>query len=89
LDDSNLDHLKNPFAAISPIPAAAFERIARAVEESNNAAAIVTYESLIKETAQSNPDKGKLRQLWDGLVLLAPGINTLVDAVSKVTSIFA
>jgi hypothetical protein len=88
ISDSIVINSLNTIKDADPELAAAFEQIAKAVEASNDAAAIATYKELVRESAQSKPDKGKLRQLWDGLVSLAPGVGAVASAVSKITSLF-
>jgi hypothetical protein len=86
--DSEVTNSLNTLKSDDRELAAAFEQIAKAVEGSNNAAAVATFKSLVQEAAQPKPDKGKLRQLWDGLVSLAPAVGAVAGAVAKITSLF-
>jgi hypothetical protein len=69
--------------------ASAIVKIAEAVHKSGNVAAGSVFTQFNEEIQKPQSDKSKLRQYWDGLLAILPGIAQLTDAVAKVTSLFA
>ncbi|MEM8851394.1 MAG: hypothetical protein AAGE03_15355 [Pseudomonadota bacterium] len=69
--------------------AQALSEIAAYVETAENEGAAILMNSLAEEAAKEEPDKSKLRQLWDGIVAVLPGVTKLAGAVGAVAKLFA
>lgn len=67
----------------------ALAAVAEEIEKSANQAAGTLFDSFNNELCLTKPDKSKLKQYWEGLVSILPGIAQLTDAAAKISSLFA
>lgn len=63
--------------------------VAQFVEESQDVAAGALMNQFTGELKEQQPDKSKLKQFWDGLIAVLPGVVKLADATAKITQLFA
>ncbi len=68
--------------------ARALIEIAKRVENSSNAAAGTLFDEFSRELAKADRDKGRLKELWNGLTRILPDVATVSEAVAKLVSIF-
>jgi hypothetical protein len=63
-------------------------QIDKEVKESENAAAVMLWQSFTDELKTSKPNKSKLSQFWDSLIAAVPSITALTTAVEKIKALF-
>lgn len=66
----------------------ALDEIGAYVKSTGNAAAETMHQSLVEEAAKETPEPSRLKQFWDGLVGLAPGVKALSGAAAAVMALF-
>ena len=66
----------------------ALASVAEEVENSGNQAAGTLFDSFNNELCETNPDKSKLKQYWNGLISVLPSVAQLADAAAKIGSLF-
>lgn len=74
--------------AQDPLLKDALDEIGAFVKSTGNAAAEAMHESLVEEAAKDEPEPARLKQFWDGLVGLAPGVKALSGAAAAVMALF-
>ena len=80
--------VNNVSSTVPPDVADALRVIGEQVAEANDSDADSDFESLTRELAKPEPDKSRLRNRWEALVGVLPGIMTLTDAVAKIKGLF-
>lgn len=83
------DAVKNTRLTMGADTAELLSGIADVVDKSQNSAAVSLLNSLMTELKQKQPDKSKVRQIWDGLVDVLPDIATIAGASAKIAGLFS
>jgi archaellum component FlaC len=87
--DSNVSNSFNTIASkYDEETAQAFNLLAEEVRKSKNAAASTLLTGLTEEAQKEKPEKGKLKQFWDGLVAMLPGVTSMVGITEKIIKLF-
>ncbi len=82
------DALKSVEASAGNEVSEALAVVARAVEDSDNAAAGALFNTFSEELKKPAPNKSALRQCWDSLVALLPDVATIAAASAKIATLF-
>lgn len=82
------DAIKTVSAAEGADVSNALASVAAAVDESENAAAGALFNSFATELNKPEPDKSVLKQCWDGLTAVLPGVATIASASAQITKLF-
>jgi hypothetical protein len=69
--------------------AEALKTVALHVADSGNVAAGTMFDNFAQELNAPAPDKGRLRQFWDGLVAVLPSVASIGEAAAKIVGLFA
>jgi hypothetical protein len=89
----NRSHVENAFntarETLGADVADAIVQLAEAVERSQNAAAGAIFNQFTGELECTEPDRSKLRQLWDGLVALVPDITAMAGLAETIAKLFS
>ncbi|MEM0988612.1 MAG: hypothetical protein AAGK00_07000 [Pseudomonadota bacterium] len=73
----------------NPDIAQAIAAITAYLQETGNEAAKTLGDALAEEAEAEEPEPSKIRQLWDTIVTLAPGVKAVTGAVAAVTALMA
>jgi hypothetical protein len=88
----NRSQVENAFnttrETLGPDVADAIVQLAEVVERSQNAAAGAIFQQFTSELEHTEPDRSKLRQLWDGLVALVPDISAMAGVAATIGKLF-
>lgn len=89
----NRSHVESAFntarETLGPDVADAIVQLAEAVERSQNAAAGAIFDQFTGELERTEPDRSRLRQLWDGLVELVPDITAMAGVATTIGKLFS
>lgn len=62
--------------------------VAKQIEAAKDPKAGELFNSFAQELAKENPSKPVLKALWDGVTSQLPHINSMVNVISKIASLF-